>query len=342
MTVFELPGPRPTLADVARVAGVSSATASRVLNGFPQVRDQTRRRVEQAVGALGYVRQRGTRTVAGHRSTRSIAVAVGEDGPWSFSDPSFGRLVRGAGAELARAGMQVVVLVVRSPKSAQVSAARYLSSGHVDGVLFVSTHARYSVAMAGLAVPVVSAGRPLCGDATGVACVDVDNRGGAAAAVQYLLDSGRRRIATVAGPKDTAPGQDRLAGYLEVVAEAGLYDPGLLAYGDFGQASGEHVTLRLLDRRPDVDAVFVASDLMATGVLRALRRTGRSVPGDVAVVGFGNAPVAAVTDPPLTTVSQPVEALGAQAARELLAVLGGAAGRRRVVLDTALVIRESA
>ena len=342
MTVLDLPDPRPTLADVARAAGVSPATASRALNGFPQVAEQTRRQVEQAVRALGYVRQRATRTAAGHRITGSVAIAVGDSGPWSFSDPFFGRLMRGAAAALTRAGVQVVVFVVQSAKSAQTAAARYLSAGHVDGVLFVGMHARYAPVLAELEVPVVCAGRPPCGNPAGLACVDVDNRGGAATAVRHLLAAGRTRIATVAGPKDTVPGQDRLAGYLAVISDAGLFDPGMVTYGDFGQASGEHVMLRLLDRRPDLDAVFVASDLMAAGVLRALRRAGRRVPGDVAVIGFGNAPHATATEPPLTTVTEPVEALGTRAARELLVLLDGTPGRSRVVLETELVVRDSA
>lgn len=342
MTVLDLPDPRPTLADVARAAGVSPATASRALNGFPQVAEQTRRQVEQAVRALGYVRQRATRTAAGHRITGSVAVAVGESGPWSFADPFFGRLMRGAGAALTRAGVLVVVFVVQSTKSAQASAVRYLNAGHVDGVLFVGMHARYAAVPAELEVPVVCAGRLRCANPPETACVDVDNHGGAAMAVRHLLAAGRTRIATVAGPKDTLPGHDRLAGYLAVISEAGRFDPGLVTYGDFGQASGEHVTLRLLERRPDLDAVFVASDLMATGVLRALRRTGRRVPEDVAVIGFGNSPHAPATDPPLTTVTEPVEALGTRAAGELLALLDGTPGPSRVVLDTTLVVRDSA
>ncbi|HJP76231.1 MAG TPA: substrate-binding domain-containing protein [Pseudonocardiaceae bacterium] len=112
--------------------------------------------------------------------------------------------------------------------------------------------------------------------------VDVDNRGGAAAAVRHLIRSGRTRIATIAGPKDMSPSIDRLAGYREALEGEGTFDPGLAAHGDFSQVSGEHMMLRLLDRRPDIDAVFVASDLMAVGALRALARSKRQVPDDVA------------------------------------------------------------
>ncbi|WP_410592305.1 LacI family DNA-binding transcriptional regulator [Amycolatopsis sp. lyj-23] len=340
MTVLDLPGPRPTLADVARAAGVSSATASRVLNGFPQVRAETRRQVEQAVRTLGYVRQRAARGGDG-TATGTVAVVMCEDGLRLFSDPFFGRIMRGIDRELTAAGRQFVVLMMQA--SAQAPAFRYLAGGHVDGALFVSTHARCTAALSRADFPVVSAGRPMGPDPARHTYVDVDNRGGAEAAVRHLQATGRRRIVTVAGPKDMAPGQDRLAGYAAAISGTRVVDPRSVAHGDFGQASGEHAMYRLLDRRPDLDAVFAASDVMAVGVLRALRRAGRRVPDDVAVVGFDNSPVSLTTDPPLTTVSQPVEALGARAAGELLAVIDGTASRpRRVVLRTTLVVRESA
>jgi DNA-binding LacI/PurR family transcriptional regulator len=339
--VTALSEPRPTLADVARAAGVSSATASRVLNGFSRVRPETRRQVQQAIHALGYVRQRAPRA-RGRQRTGSIAFVVCEERLRLFSDPFFGRLLRGADRELSVAGFQSVVLVVPPAGDGRTPAARYLSGGHVDGALVAGRHARYALDPAGIGVPVVGAGRPAPGEAAEYPYVDADNHGGAASAVRHLLGKGRTRIATVAGPKGTAPGADRLAGYLTAISEAGRFDPGLVAHGDFGPASGEHMTLRLLDRRPGLDAVFVASDTMAVGVLRALRRAGRRVPDDVAVVGFGNSPIARTTDPPLTTVSEPVEALGARSARELLALISGTAGEPRpIVLGTELVLRES-
>ena len=120
--------------------------------------------------------------------------------------------------------------------------------------------------------------------------VDADNSGGARTAVGHLLRSGRRRVVTIAGPRDMAVGIDRLSGYRDMLEAAGL--PALIGYGDFSQASGEHAMTRLLERRPDLDAVFAASDLMAAGALRALRDRGRAVPGDVAVVGFEDSAVA--------------------------------------------------
>ncbi|HET6500356.1 MAG TPA: LacI family DNA-binding transcriptional regulator [Amycolatopsis sp.] len=343
MTTVEVPDARPTLADVARAAGVSSATASRVLNGFPRVKPETRKQVETAMASLGYVRQRAARVTTARR-TRSIAFVVCEEGLRLFADPYFARVVFGASRELSAAGMQLVLLTVPSTKDYQTSALRYLGSGHVDGALFVSMHGRRPLDLDHVGIPVVLGGRPVQGEGEArFCCVDADNRGGAEQAVRHLIDAGRSTIATVAGPRDMTAGADRLHGYRTVLVEAGRPDHGLVVFGDFGQASGEHATARLLERRPEVDAIFAASDLMAVGVLRALRRAGRRVPDDVAVVGFDDLPLGRHTDPPLTTVRQPIEEMGARMTRELLALIAGSpATPRSVILDTELVIRESA
>jgi DNA-binding LacI/PurR family transcriptional regulator len=136
-------------------------------------------------------------------------------------------------------------------------------------------------------------------------------------------------------------GADRLLGYRQAMAETGHSDRGLVVFGDFGQASGEHATALLLDRRPEIDAIFAASDLMAVGVLRALRRAGRRVPGDVAVIGFDDSPLGRRTDPPLTTVRQPIEEMGARMTRELLSMIDGRTAPRHVIVDTELIVRES-
>jgi DNA-binding LacI/PurR family transcriptional regulator len=342
VTVVEPFLARPTLADVARAAGVSSATASRVLNGFPRVRPETRRQVESAMVALGYERQRAARSSPQPR-TRSIAFVVCEEGLRLFSDPYFARIVVGVSREVTAAGLQLALLPVPSTKDCQTPAMHYLSSGHVDCALLVSMHGRSPLDLDRIGVPVVVGGRPMHGVDCQVSYVDADNVGGAAQAVRHLIDSGRSVVATVAGPRDMTVGLDRLAGYRRVMADAERSDHGLVFFGDFGQASGEHATTRLLQRRPDVDAIFAASDLMAVGVLRALRRAGRRVPDDVAVIGFDDLPIGRHTDPPLTTVRQPIEEMGARMTRELLGlIVGGPSTPRRIVLGTDLVLRASA
>jgi DNA-binding LacI/PurR family transcriptional regulator len=175
-----------------------------------------------------------------------------------------------------------------------------------------------------------------------ISYVDADNLGGARHAAAHLIGLGRSQVATIAGPRDMAAGADRLLGYRKAMASAGMDDRGLVVFGDFSSASGEHALRWLLDRRPGIDAVFAASDLMAAGAVRALQRAGRRVPGDVAVVGFGDELLAQHTNPPLTTVRQPIDAMGAQAARELLARIGQPGSKpSHVVLDTQLVLRGS-
>jgi DNA-binding LacI/PurR family transcriptional regulator len=339
--VLNLTDVRPTLADVAHVAGVSLATASRVLSGFHHVRPETRRQVEQAVHRLGYVRQRAGRS--GARRTGLVAVAVCEDGGRLFTDPYFSRILWGVNRELAATAHQSVLLTMEPVRNGKSPAIGHLRGEHVDGVLIVSMHARHASALARIDVPVVGVGRPLCADPDRYSYVDADNHGGASRAVRHLIETGRTRIATIAGPKDMTAGVDRLTGFRDALADAGSFDPGLVAHGDFRLLSGEHAAQRLLDRRPDVDAIFAASDLMAVGVLRALRRTGRRVPDDVALIGFDNASIARTTDPPLTTVGQPVEEAGAWAARELLGHIDGTVvEQRQAIFGTELVLRESA
>ena len=332
------PPTRTKLEDVALLAGVSTATASRVLTGSAQVKPETRRQVEKAITELGYVRSAAR---AAARRAGSIALVVCEHNLRMFSDPFFARLMQGVNAAIAPADMQLILISMDSVDECW-RCVRYLRSGHVDGALFVGLHGQLPMDVREVGVPVVFVGRPIH-DAEEASYVDADNAGGAEAAVRYMLAAGRRAVATIAGPPDMAVGLDRLSGYRKALAET---DPGrddLVAYGDFSAASAEHAVHRLLDRRPDTDAVFATSDLMAAGALRALRRIGRRVPCDVAVIGFDDAPLARHTCPPLTTVRQPVEDLGARAVEELLALMGGGAGsRRRKVLATELVVRSSA
>lgn len=343
MTTAEQSQGSPTLADVARAAEVSLATASRVLNQVPLVRPETRRRVESAIATLGYRRQRAAR-IAPPPRTQSIALVVCEESLRLFSDPYFGRIAAGISCEVSAAGLQLVLLTVPSTKDSQAPAMSYLSGGPVDGALFVSMHGSRPLNLSRIGIPVVVAGRPVPRKGRSpVSYVDVDNHGGAVQAVRRLVHSGRSVIATVAGPRDMTAGFDRLAGYRQVMAESERSDHGLVYFGDFSQVSGEHATARLLERRPQVDAIFTASDLMAVGVLRALHRAGRRVPDDVAVIGFDDLPIGRHTDPPLTTVRQPTEELGARMARELLGLMSDSSTPKcGIMLDTELVARASA
>ena len=256
---------------------------------------------------------------------------MGEETVRVFTDPFFARVLRSVSKALSSADSQLVMLTLHSPRDYH-TVSRYLRSGHVDGALFVSMHSRADFDYESLGIPLVLC-RPVVGGAA-LSYVDADNIGGASAAVRYLLDCGRKAVATIAGPPDMAPGIDRLLGYRQALGAADVLDPGMIAYGDFSTMSGQHALLRLIDHRPGIDAVFAASDLMAAGALHALRRLGRRVPHDVAVIGFDDLPAAQQTERQLTTVRQPVAAMGTCMVSEVLAQIADP-GRRDPISSSA-------
>ncbi|WBB79014.1 LacI family DNA-binding transcriptional regulator [Micromonospora sp. WMMD882] len=330
---------RPTLEAVARRAGVSRATVSRVVNGSTTVAEPIRQAVHQAVAELGYVPNLAARSLVTQR-TDSIALIMPEAATRVFSDDQvFPGIIRGVSQELEAADKQLVLMLAGSPAGRE-RVERYTSGRHVDGVLFASLHGADPLPgrLARLGIPVVCSGRAL-GDSP-VPYVDVDHVGGVTRAVRYLIDGGRRRIATIAGPQDMVAGLARLAGYRDTVAAAGL--PELVAYGDFTRESGAAAMRQLLDAHPDLDAVFAASDLMAHAALRTLREAGRRVPDDVAVIGFDDIETAAYTEPPLTTVRQPILELGRAGTRQLLRMAAGETVEPALILPTELVLRASA
>jgi len=330
-----------TLENVALQAGVSRATVSRVVNGSPKVSPDVRRDVEAAIERLGYVPNRAARSLVTRRSG-SFGLVITEPTSRLFSDPFFPRVLRGVSAELTARDLQLILLMPNSPADVRRT-GDYLSAGHVDGVVLVSLHAEdpLPTRLSSAGIPLVLVGRPLPG--IEASYVDVDNRQGAKTAVQHLIAVGRTAIATISGPLDMPVGIDRLAGYREAIDEAfGAPDPALEATGDFTQESGAKAMIRLLAKRPDLDAVFVASDLMAAGALSALTAAGRRVPEDVAIVGYDDSPLASSTHPQLSSVRQPIEEMGREVARLLVeAVEGTDRVQRRVILATELVKRAS-
>ena len=332
---------QPTLDQVAIAAGVSRATVSRVINGSPKVSESARLAVSHAVEQLGYVPNRAARSLVTRR-TDSMALVVEEPESRLFADPFFARTVRGMSGVLAERDLQLVLLMAQST-SERARVQRYLTGGHIDGVLVLSHHGNYDLPLKLKqdGVPVVLGGRPT--RRLPISFVDSDNAGGAHEAVAHLLELGKQRVATISGPNDMGAGVDRLRGYRAALDEAGVeFDDGLVEPGDFSGESGERAMEKLLERRPDVDAVFAASDLMAAGALRVLKENGRRIPGDVAVIGFDDSSTARTTDPQLTTIRQPVELFGREMANMLLRQIANAdAGVQKLVLGTELVVRDS-
>ncbi|MEU0058802.1 LacI family DNA-binding transcriptional regulator [Streptomyces sp. NPDC006334] len=334
--------PRPTLEAVAARAGVSRATVSRVVNGGDGVREPLVERVRRAVEELGYVPNQAARSLVTRRHD-AVAVVIAEPETRVFADPFFALQLRGISKELTAHDNQLVLLLTEG-RDDHARVARYLAGGHVDGALVFSLHLDDPLPglIQGAGVPTVFGGRPGWSDGTrDVVHVDSDNRGGAREAVRHLAGLGRRRIAHITGPLDQTSAADRLQGFLDVMGDTGRR---LVAEGDFTPGGGERAMRELLDRSPDLDAVFAANDLSAAGALRVLRAHGRRVPEDVAVVGFDDMlPVAEQTDPPLTTVRQDIEEMGRIMARLLLD--GGhdpAASGPGTVLPTTLIRRASA
>lgn len=313
------PPRRPTLIDVAKLAGVSRATASRVANGATTVDPRLTAVVQKAITELNYVPNTAARALMTGR-TNTIALVAAEPDARVFGDPFFSNIIRGVSLEMADAGQHLILsMIQRHEDSAAVE--RYVLGDHVDGVLLISEHGDVQLAarLKSAGVPFVIGGRPMHPD-EGTPYVDNDNLGGSAAAARHLVEKGRARIATIAGPSDMSAGVDRLVGFRDGLG--GLFDPDLVEHADFTINGGALATSRLLQRVPDVDAIFAASDLMAFGAIATLRRSGRRVPQDVSVVGFDDIFLAAAVDPPLTTVRQHTLTQGRMMVRMLLSMLG--------------------
>ena len=335
-------GGSPTLDEVARVAGVSRATASRAINGGQRVSAHAQSSVDAAVRSLGYVPNPAARSLVTRR-TDSIAVVVPEPDDRVFSDPFFARTLRGVNRVLGEVDIQLVLLLAR-PGASTDRTLRYLTNRHVDGAIVTSHHRddRLAEHLADIGLPCVFGGRPWTGGDR-VTYVDVDNTAGEREATQVLIDRGCRRIGTVAGPGDMTAAEDRLAGWRSAMAAAGLPDDAVV-HGDFTEDGGQRAAEALMAAHPDLDGLVVASDLMASGALKVLVASGRRVPDDVAVVGYDDLGVAERTTPALTTVRQPVEEMTERATRLLLEQIDGrSAGRpMRVIIPPTLIRRDSA
>ncbi|MBC7591335.1 MAG: LacI family DNA-binding transcriptional regulator [Salinibacterium sp.] len=339
---LELSGRRvaPTLEAVAAEAGVSRSTVSRVVNGSTQVRPDVVTAVNAAIDRLNYIPNRAARSLA-NRQTMAIALVVPEDTSRFFGDPFFAEIVQGITQGLENSDY-VLNLQLASPSAPSAKTIRYLLGGNVDGAIVVSHHSGDDFfTTLDATIPVVFGGRPYLPELHTNNFVDVDNAAGGAMATRYLIDLGRTRIATIDGPANMQAAIDRSEGWRQALRAAGM-DDGLRAQGDFTMASGASAMRALLDAAPELDAVFVASDLMATGAISVLRERGRTVPGDVAVVGFDDSSAAISGDIGITTVHQPSREMGVEMVRMLLALLRGEPIERERVLPTRMVIRDSA
>ena len=334
----------PTLESVAALAGVSRATAGRVLAGSPRVSEHARDAVLNAAQELSYVTNRAARSLMTRRSD-SIAFVVAEREERFFADPFFSLVLHGVHAAVAAHDVQVVFAVL-STAAERERFERFARGGHVDGVAFVSLHGEdpLPARLQAAGVPVMLQGRPFGTERdapAAVGYVDADNHGGSRAATRLLADGGRTRIGTVTGPLDMAAAVDRFEGFRAELATLEL-EPAAVAHGDFSVAGGRRAAGQLLDACPDLDGVVAANDLMALGALQALGERGRRVPDDVALIGFDDVPLATAATPPLTTVRQPMAEMGRAMATALLAMVDDGQPRGPFILPTEIVRRRSA
>ncbi|MGW4965677.1 LacI family DNA-binding transcriptional regulator [Nonomuraea sp. NPDC004186] len=329
---------RPTIHDVAAAAGVSRGTVSRLLNGDKYVSPAARVAIERAISETGYVVNRAARSLVTQR-TGSIVMVLSEPHEKLFEDPNYSTTIRVAIRMLAERDLSLVMMLA-GDEGDRERVVRYVRGGHADGVLLMSTHAGDPFIDAlRSGPPAVSCGAVIGSEGV-IPYAAADERLGGRQMTEYFVNQGRRRIAMITGPMDTPGGIQRLEGFADVLGRKATKK--LIAHGDWTQASGERAMTELLARTPDVDAVFVASDLMAAGALAALRAAGRRVPDDVAVGGFDDSSVALSTHPPLTTIRQPLAEVAQETVRLLLALIDGAEHVDPVILPTELVIRESA
>lgn len=334
--------PRPlpvTLDEVARLAGVARSTASRALNGGVASAAAIEA-VNEAVRRLSFVPNQAARTLARSR-TDSVALVIPEDPSRIFFDPVLALVISRLSVDFWREGLQPL-LVLMDPKELIAKLGSFLNAGNVDAMVVTSFHSNPAVEelISASSVPTVLFGRPPTPGS--LPYVDIDNVEGGYKAAKYLLDRGYRHIACAAGPAGVPSVEDRRQGFLEACAEADV-EPGPYLNGSFETESGIHAVPAILEADPGVDAIFAHSDAIAAGVLQGLNAAGRSIPGDVAVVGFDNTTTATSVFPKLTTVAQPVAEMASEAASMVIDFLKtGQWGETRRILPTELVVRDSA
>lgn len=324
---------RVTITDVAQAAGVSVATVSKVINARYGVAASTMARVQSVIDELGYESSLVARSMRSHR-THVIGILVAEFEPFSTE------ILKGAGSALADTDYELLAYTGARHSGGPGWERRYLSrlSGTlIDGALVVTP----TVVDADAGIPVVAIDPhegPL-----GLPTVDSDNLTGGLLATRHLLELGHRRIGFISGRPDLASSALREAGYRQALDEAGIEaDPRLVGVGDYSRDSSRASAATLLTLADRPTAIFAANDLSAIGAMEVAKGMGLDIPADLSVVGFDNIPESTTTTPPLTTIHQPIQQMGAAGVTMLIDLMGDSpSGPRHIQLPTSLVRRGS-
>lgn len=330
-----------TIYDVAREAGVSTATVSKVLSGRRYVADGTRARVLAAVDRLDYTPNLAARGLAGAR-TQILVLVFAFHPDFIFSDPHLLQIMQGVD-EIATTNDYALLLSTASSADNPLSAYKRIASQHniVDGAVVGGTLGSLGInTLEGQGYPIVVAGYRESGPS-----VHTDDRQGARQMTEHLLALGHERIGVISGPEsDRLATGARLAGYREALSGAAIQvDERLIAYGDYSGASGYGGAARVMAQQPSPTALFAFSDRMALGAMRWLREQGVAVPGQVSVAGFDDIPAAAIAEPPLTTVRQMSREQGRRAALLVLKLINNQPPSEgtEISLPAELVVRAS-
>lgn len=328
---------RPTIFDVARASGVSYSTVSRVVNGLPNIKPETRGRVETAMRELGYVAHLSARALATGRSNQ-IGLLVQQ-----LEDAFFLGVIAGVDRAVMEAGYDLLLCTTHDRPEKETAYVARLTHGMVDGLLVLMPRSLpdYLDGLLATRTPFVLIDHD--DGAPGCDVVNAANRGGAGAAVEHLASLGHRRIAIITGALETGSSHERIAGWRESLEAAGLpVAEELIATGDYEEARGHDAAHELLSLPDPPTSIFASNDRAALGVLQAARERGLRVPDDLSVVGFDDEPGASRTRPGLTTVRQPLRDMGATAVERLLLRMRDPDAPPRVtVLPTELIVRGS-
>jgi DNA-binding LacI/PurR family transcriptional regulator len=328
----------PTLLAVAQRAKVSRSTASRVINGSPQVTEEAIRAVTAAIAELNYVPNRAARSLA-RRSTQTLAMVIPQQTSKFFADPYFAAVIQGAALHVSTTDYTLTLLIESEDDPEKTR--RFLEGGNVDGALILSHYSRDADYVSlSLSLPVVFGVRPLSTDDGAYVVVDVDNVEAAVMATRHLVERGRTQIAMIGAPQEMSAGLDRRQGWHSTLEEAGLPD-GQFEEGDLTPAGGAAAMTRLLQTGRPIDGLVAASAQMAYGAIGVLKEHGIRIPADIAVATIDNNFFSTSAKPALTSVDLNTDAKGAVMAQTLLRIIGGDDVERFITTPIDLIERDS-